>query len=184
VLLLARAADAQQCRLCENGTYCFLETLFVCPANSRSLPGSDNITDCVCIAGYYATADHVCRPCEPGFFCPGDESLQLCPGNSSSDVFAPSAADCFCVPGFSGTSDACAACPPGSAKHFNGSAACVLCAAGKFQASSAASECETCPLHTNTPGRTGSVAASACVSNPGYFSDTHIYSYTCICIYI
>ena len=66
-----RAADAQQCRLCENGTYCFDETLFVCPANSRSQPGSGNITACVCIAGHYATADHVCRPCEPGWFCPG-----------------------------------------------------------------------------------------------------------------
>jgi len=174
LVLVLRAADAQQCRLCENSTYCFLETQFICPVNSRSLPGSNNITDCVCIAGHYATEDHICRPCEPGFFCPGDESLQLCASNSSSDVFATSAADCFCVPGFSGSSSACAPCLPGSAKHGNGSAACVLCVAGKFQHLTATSECATCPLHTNTPGRTGSIAASACVSNPGYFNNIGI----------
>jgi len=171
VLLLMHPARAQQCRLCENGTYCFLETLFVCLLNSRSLPGSDNITDCVCIPGYYARDSDVCRPCELGSFCPGDESLQPCPRNSSSDVFAAGAADCFCVPGFSGASDACAACLPGSAQARNGSAACVLCAVGQFQDEFAASECRVCPPHTSTPGRTGSDDVSACVSNPGYFTD-------------
>ena len=175
ILLVAlRASDAQQCRLCENGTYCFLETLFVCPLNSRSLPGSGNITDCVCIAGFYAREDHICRPCEPGSFCPGDESLQLCPSSSLSDVFATSAADCFCVPGFSGLSSACTACLPGSAKHGNGSAACVQCVAGKFQDQTAGSECKRCPAHTSTPGITGSISASACVSNPGYFNNNGV----------
>ena len=93
-----RAVRAQQCRLCENGTYCFLETLFVCPLNSRSLPGSGNVTDCVCIAGHYATEDHSCLPCEPGSFCPGDESLQPCPSNG----FAVDLSDCFCSQGYTG----------------------------------------------------------------------------------
>jgi len=128
-----RVADAQQCRLCENGTYCFLETLFVCPLNSRSLPGSDNITNCVYIPGYYARDSIVCQPCEPGSFCPGNESLQPCPRNSSSNVFAAGAIDCFCVPGFSGANDACATCLQGSAQACNGSAACELCAVGQFQ---------------------------------------------------
>jgi len=174
-----RAADAQQCRLCENGTYCFDETLFVCPANSRSQPGSGNITACVCIAGHYATADHVCRPCEPGWFCPGDESLRACPGNSSSDVFAVDMSDCFCSPGYTGmlgpSVQECAACTSGSAKAGNGSAACVLCAPGTFQAAPAAAACNQCPAHSSTPGvtgaRHGSTAATACVSDPGYFSN-------------
>ena len=171
LILAVQRAQTQQCRLCENGTYCFLETQFICPDNSRSQPGSGNITDCVCIPGFYATQSHACRPCEPGFFCPGDERQVACPAHSLSDIFAVSATDCFCVAGFSGTSDACAACQPGSAKAVNGSAACVLCASGKYQDAPAERACTTCPTHTSTTGVTGSDAETACVSDPGYFSD-------------
>ena len=74
--LLARSADAQQCRLCEHGTFCFLENQYWCPTNSHSLAGSGNITDCVCLQGFFSTQhvdnDHACLPCAPGRFCPGD----------------------------------------------------------------------------------------------------------------
>jgi len=78
------------------------------------------------------------------------------------------------VPGFSGASSACAVCLPCSAKHGNGNVACVQGAAGKFQDWTAAHECILCSAHNNTPGRSGSVAASACVNNPGYFNNNGV----------
>jgi len=171
----ASMARAQQCRLCEHGTFCFLDAQYLCPTNSHSLPGSGNVTDCVCLPGYFSTQhvdnDHTCRPCEPGRYCPGDETSLACPQHSWSDAFAAGLTDCFCVPGHAEVAGGCVPCEPGTHKTDNGPQACGPCQPDSFSAAPGAGACTRCPPNTNTQDQTGSVSELACVSNAGYYSD-------------
>ena len=96
----------------------------VCPDGKYSLPGSDDVgdclcpahavsrqnarfvTECICNAGYYKefSAAHplggwYCRLCLPGEFC-FNNTNRTCPTHSSSHGVAKSYTDCFCNPGY------------------------------------------------------------------------------------
>ena len=111
IFLVLVCADAQQCRQCEPNTYCFLETKYLCPVHSVSSAGSDEASDCVCMAGYYLHADDdgVCVLCEAGYYCPGGLTQQRlqCPPNSISPSASSDADMCVCAPGYTEQSDSC-----------------------------------------------------------------------------
>jgi hypothetical protein len=50
---LAHAAEDHQCHYCELDTFCFVDTQYQCPQHSSSPAGSDDLTDCVCHAGFF-----------------------------------------------------------------------------------------------------------------------------------
>lgn len=94
-----------QCRLCEPEKFCLNNHLTVCPSHSVSSTGSDEISDCFCIAGYYQdapfTAGGSCKACEPKFSHSGHkkdvDGHLACPANSVSDAYSSTVADCLCV---------------------------------------------------------------------------------------
>jgi len=68
-----------------------------CPPYAYTVaPGS---AYCYCVPGAYPNGTYggVCVPCEPGFYCDGDQRL-ACPTNSVSPPGAASRADCVCDP--------------------------------------------------------------------------------------
>ena len=119
--------DLTLCQICRPGSYCPGGTAnftVVCPNNTYSLPGSDdvfdcqcpansvstrgsqNITECVCQSGYYKEfsllyppANWYCKVCNPGEFCFQNVNY-TCPAFSASLGSAQSLLDCFCQAGY------------------------------------------------------------------------------------
>ena len=71
-----------------------------CPQNSTSLEGSDELTDCVCNAGYFGANGNVCSPCPAGTFKILIGS-QNCTGLTSAEIadssVAPNASNSITV---------------------------------------------------------------------------------------
>ena len=106
-------AGSGSCTLCVSGSY--KETsgpgsCAPCPSHTSSASGSEELTDCECVAGYTVVVGVECRACDAGMFksVKGSAECQICPANSESAV---GSAICYCSPGFAGNDGgACAAC--------------------------------------------------------------------------
>lgn len=87
-----------------------------------------------CQSGYYSeTGASECKPCEPGFYCPGGTDKISCPSGTYGNE--------------SGLSK-CVECPAGT--YFSGTEAtsksqCEDCKEGTYSATNGSSECKTCP---------------------------------------
>ena len=84
----------------------FSNFIFFKSLHSTSVAGSNELTNCTCVAGYAAALDGVaCRACEVGTF----------KATAGSDELT----DCACLPGYAAASDgvACAACEAGTFKE-------------------------------------------------------------------
>ena len=120
--------------------------------------GADNISDCVCNAGYYkyGAHPHVCLNCPADSYCPGNNMQYECPQNSEAAVNSAAKEDCFCKPGFwrdSNTTDWCDVCPAGSYKHELGFQPCTVCPLHTFNedtASTAVTDCNNCPSNSSS----------------------------------
>ena len=171
----ARAAEDHQCHYCEPNTFCFVDTQYLCPQHSSSPAGSDDLTDCVCHAGFYRDPDDsaLCKECEADFYCPGGlAQLRLpCPSNAESIAGATHAGMCQCTLGFAVAGDClpyeCAACPGGAIKVAVGNVACTPCSAGEYSVSALA--CGACPALTQSPA--GSASLAVCVSVQGAYAE-------------
>jgi len=92
------------CAVCEAGFYC---TGFgsgggatQCDAHASSPAGSDDDSDCVCVAGYWRAPSHLCSACPLNRYCPGDDLLYACPSNSTAPALSTSEDNCTCDSGF------------------------------------------------------------------------------------
>lgn len=165
--------EEHQCSYCEPNTFCFVDTQYQCPQHSSSPAGSDELTDCVCHAGFYRDPDDsdVCKACEADFYCPGGlAQLRLpCPADAVSMPGSTHAGMCLCTPGFAAAGSIlpydCVACAGGSIKASTGNTACTPCAADEYAPSTVA--CAACPALTQSAP--GSASVEACVSVPGAF---------------
>jgi len=106
-----------------------------CPSRTSSASGSDELTDCVCVAGYTAASDGVaCSACEAGEYkaTMGVGNCTVCPSHTSSAEGSDEVADCVCLAGYSGPSDGvpCSACEAGTYKAVPGAGECSACPAG------------------------------------------------------
>lgn len=94
---------------------------------------------------YYSGKD--CETCQPGYYCPGDDTAYQCPaGQYSSTTGAVSCSDISA--GYYGSAGA-------TSNHGNGA-----CAQGSYSAAGS-SACTACPNGYTTSG-TGSTSSSAC----------------------
>ena len=173
--------DGGMCEECPEGTY---KDTFgsepcvnLCPANSNSPAGSDEITDCECNAGYEGDDGEVCTPCEAGKFTPtaGADDCTPCPPNSFSQVGSSEVTDCTCNRGYTGAlfyvkgGEICEACEAGTFKVTAGTGDCEQCPAGKFSDKLGAFSpdvCEVCPEGSSSPP--SSDDASDCQCNAGF----------------
>ena len=81
----------------------------LCPSNAYSRQNSKYVTECICDSGYfkefngaYVLGGWYCRLCLPGEFC-FNNTNKTCPENSFSMGVAKSFQDCYCNPGYKNT---------------------------------------------------------------------------------
>jgi hypothetical protein len=166
------AAGSSPCLPCMPGTYSNItsavdpEACTPCPGNSLSPAGSQDITNCSCIAGYTGPDGGECTSCRQGTYkteigqgkcnecLRGTYSLTVaatsnatcisCPPNSLSGQGADDQAACVCNAGYSGPNGGpCSPCAAGLFKNSNGSASCIPCRAGSY--ADTVSTCRQCP---------------------------------------
>ena len=163
------------CQPCRSGWYCpggFANFTVLCPNNTYSLAGSDEIydcicpnnsisrqnskfiTECVCQSGYYQEFSYLyppanwwCRPCTPGDYCFENQNLS-CPVHASSLSSAQSYTDCTCNPSFKNATNRtvqnyCEDCPVNS-----------WCTGGGLV--------ESCVAHAVAPVQSANYSACAC----------------------
>ena len=125
---------SDDCVTCEAGQYCPMRSDYwhQCPPYLTSRPGSAELSDCWCAAGYYGkSGEQQCFPCAPGSMCPGQrdnppgKAIETWPGMShecpaNADTRGLGAqANCTCAPGYHGgvvtdLDGKCTLCPRGS----------------------------------------------------------------------
>ncbi|MDW2975049.1 MAG: InlB B-repeat-containing protein [Alphaproteobacteria bacterium] len=170
-----------------------------CTANSSSAPGSDEISDCQCNAGYGGNAgvangtcticaagtyktdsgNSSCSACTAGYYCTGGANQTACTANSSSGAGSDAISDCKCNVGYGG-----------NAGVTNGT--CTICAAGKYKISSGNTSCSTCTAGyyctgganrtacaANSSSGAGSDEISDCKCNAGYGGNAGETNGTC-----
>jgi hypothetical protein len=159
-----------QCAACPAGTFSTSggtgTQCSVCPQNSRSLPYSTRLGDCVCDRGYTGPDGGICSPCAAGKFKDliGNHSCLPCSAHADSQT---GASKCYCIMGhYEANAGVCTPCGAGSYNDINGSVVCERCSAGKYSNATAATECLACPLHS-VSGQ-GSSYISNCTCSEGY----------------
>ncbi|KAJ1465804.1 hypothetical protein T484DRAFT_1591497, partial [Baffinella frigidus] len=114
-----------------------------CPANTDSVAGSDEVTDCKCNAGFTGNDGVACVACIAGTY-------KISSGNA---VCTPCAAEKY-----SGVVGAVA------------ESTCVNCPDNTFSSATAETTCSSCPI--NTFSSTGSGNVTDCRCNAGYTAGT------------
>ena len=162
----------------------------ICPMNSNTSAGAQNLTACRCIAGYTGQDGANCSACVPGSYKQllGDDACQLCPAakystaaasteclscpsNSTSLLGSNQLTDCTCLSGYTGDSgQVCVACPTGTFKAVNGSRACERCEAGSYSEQAGSTVCTSCTK--NSVGPIGSTSRLECLCEPGFTPNT------------
>lgn len=167
-----------------------------CPENSTSPAGSDDVSACLCAAGYELDGSN-CVPCADGFVKPlvGNhactacaagkytvaETCVDCPAFATSPEASSTIGSCQCTPGYTGADgSACTACAPGTYKVSVGSDSCDECTPGTYQYDTppfTTYACEQCPENTTSPS--GSYSISACQCRAGYLMSEDSSVLTC-----
>lgn len=171
-ILLLQMVGAQECELCEEGTWCYGGILHQCPPFSRSSEGSGDLSSCMCLNGYVADGLGNCTECSVAEYCYAGIA-KSCPPNSRAFRGAWLLEQCMCEEGFTGANTACGQCEAGKYKFWRGEEACLDCDANTFQAGLGATSedaCQSCG--GNSTSERGSASATACKCNAGFVSLT------------
>lgn len=140
------SAGASVCTPCGTGEICSGGQVGSCPDNSYAADAVADVSQCLCVAGYYGIAPN-CTLCTPGYYCPGGHNQTACTSNAVSPAGSTDSTQCFCDRGYYGVQNTdCTQCPEGS-----------WCWTGIQNA---------CPANMNSP--LGSSYQSNCSCNPGY----------------
>ena len=162
------------------------DNCLTCPQHSTSPSGSDEASDCLCVAGYEdsgAVGGLTCSICDSGFnssgmgtlceACPvstyasvqGSTICLDCPTHSSHELTGQtSLSSCNCLDGFSGSAGVCTACNPGSFTSEAGT--CTLCPSNTYSENYASFSCTSCPNFSTS--LQGSHLRYNCTCNEGY----------------
>lgn len=148
-------AVATACRPCPIGSYSDAAGAYACkscPVHSNASVGTDALTGCVCVPGYYGPDGGPCEGCPADSFCLGGVAATQCRPHSKSPPLSSAPADCKCDPGYysSASNITCRKCPAGFYCH--GDQHIEACAA-------------------NSSSLAGASAASACTCAPGMWRE-------------
>lgn len=166
-------AGNQACSACAPGSYENNNACSDCPDFSHSAEGSQDITACLCNAGYTGpdggactacldghykstTGSSACSPCSSDTYQAGEapyitaSTCLHCPGNSTSLQGSAYISDCVCLPGFIRNNNACRLCVAGNYCPAQNTE--IACAYGSFSL-------------------TGSDDSSDCICQPGYYGE-------------
>jgi len=189
-----------ECDVCGANTFCPEGSISEqsCTAFSQALPGSDEIADCECNAGYtlntHSSADYTCEPCETGKYkntigpqlcvdCPANKynedtgsdavgDCRDCDTNSASPTGSATVTACKCNIGYSGIPGAeCLECEAGKYRADLNSYICTPCAVNTYNVESGMDDsnaCIDCGETTSTQRASGQASGASCVCNAGY----------------
>jgi hypothetical protein len=138
------------CKPCVANTYkatISTDMCTACPNGTTSIEGSNDLSDCVCKAGYGVSLnDGVNGQCS---LCPrntyssntGTEPCLICPAGTGTASKSTQLIDCKCEKGYSGTADG---------------VECIPCVVGQYKTNTGIGQCLTCPHGTSSaPGSDG-----------------------------
>lgn len=170
--------------LCRSSALCRSLSCSLCPTNTVSPSGSDDILNCICDLGYTGPDGAACSACPPGTYknvdgsglcsdCAAGTYLNVsagsacvaCPaGDRSISLPATIFVDgCLCNAGYTGPDGGnCTACGAGTFKALNGSGSCGACPIDTFASSAGATACDACAEGTSTNGTTGRSVCFLC----------------------
>ncbi|KAJ1466741.1 hypothetical protein T484DRAFT_1646610 [Baffinella frigidus] len=134
-----------------------------CPLHTSSVSGSDNVTDCKCMAGHNGTTDGVeCTACLIGEYTDrvGVGHCSMCPTGTSS-VGGSQLTGCKCVTGYTGI----------SRPRLTDGTVCTACETGTYKPTIGTGECVAGPWHTTSPE--GSDNVTYCTCWTGYTSESN-----------
>lgn len=150
------------CSNCEVGSYSLAAAVecTTCPVATTSAVGSDELTDCVCMAGHTGTDGERCTQCDAGTYkhVVGGSVCLTCPVNSFS---VRGSSHCECNPEHIRDSDgvSCIPCQQGYSDDLDG-VPCNVCSMG-YTVDSDGMSCKAC-LATPYKNTLGSDLCSAC----------------------
>ncbi|KAJ1486806.1 hypothetical protein T484DRAFT_1666447 [Baffinella frigidus] len=153
------ASSSSACTSCEVGAYnsaMGVGQCTPCPAGTSSASGSDELTDCMCVAGFNGTSDGAaCTACEPGSFKSGNGTGQCstCPSNHPES--AGGSALCQCSAGFTGADGG----------------TCAACVVGEYKAAAGPGSCTACPSHASSASGSNYLTDCKCVAGYTAASD-------------
>lgn len=151
--------SSQDCKACSAGFYCDNNTVFQCPPNSSSLPGSSKISDCFCLAGFFNETGVGCRRCKSNHFCINQTAETLCSPSCQGFTFASSLCN--------STADlVCTRCP--STFSQGGTPAACICPNNFYN--NHGSNCSRCPENSNSS--VNSFGLQSCTCNNGFYNIT------------
>ena len=168
------------CTPCAEGEFCENGMVGICPANSYSPSGSNDVADCGCMPGFYGALGQ-CTACDGNYYCPGGDVRVACTDHGVSPPGATAASQCYCDRGYYGVNNsACIICPENSwcwtgvqtscpqntwsptlssyqtncvcNAGYTGpnGGPCTACAQGSFKAVRGTSECTVCTAGTSS----------------------------------
>ena len=174
-----------------------IDVCIVCPPNSISLSGSNEMTDCICKDGWHGELGGPCDFCQIGEWCTGG-SRYFCLEFATSLNGSTEITDCNCIPGYygphGGQCQSCTAddyCPGGELSHDcpdhasspTGSAYVTDCVCiGGYEGPNGGT-CNRCPVDTycnsgdlsscptHSVSLSGSDQLTDCSCSPGYFGE-------------
>lgn len=173
MLIMVSAVQSEHlvCEICPENTWCHNDLLYRCPSHSTSHIGSDNVTFCMCKAGFYQVNNHSCLPCEQDHYCQNEIQYE-CPENTTSPMYSTSQTACVCAQGYGG--DTCTVCPRGTYKSSSSNDECVQCGIGKYgllYGATDVSVCLPCPDHSTSAAGSGSRNDCECVDGYESYAD-------------
>lgn len=170
-------SNCQQCNIGDYKPSVGNETCTDCPdPDTTSAIGSDELVDCVCLAGYYypdASNSQECDPCPQGSFQSG-QGQSFCStcgtGGTTEQSASVSASQCVANAGYTGADGSASftPCPSGTYKGDTGSAACTPCPADSSHSGTAATTINTCTCNSGFTGADGGVCTQC---TAGTFDD-------------
>ena len=162
-----------------------------CPINFFHVFGEQELACVPCQSG--STTQHnasnssaMCVVCPAGFFVAEAGDCRSCHQHATS--LSGTVGSCTCDAGYAPDGDSCAPCADGYYKGLPGNEACAACSTGKVGAAVQTrtyenTSCVVCPAHTywaattkcencttNSQSAAGSVNATSCHCNAGYFA--------------
>jgi hypothetical protein len=157
-----------QCIPCEPNSWCRLDNIYPCPANTASPAGNSYQYNCKCNAGYFGEGGWNSTQAFPGQITP--------PANwNNVNCEACSAGKYSSATGVS-LSNTCLACSAGTYSTVIAawnSSTCALCKAGTYLTgvgSNQSSACDLCQKGTYSTGTGASLPSVCSACNPGTYS--------------
>ena len=178
--VVGSGSSTSPCQPCEQNTYCPPEntvtatSVNVCPDNSNSPAGSDELTDCKCNMGYAGPDGQACQICDFNYYTDaiGSPSCLACPEYSTTTNQASTSINlCECDKFYkrsgSGESTVChRECGPGF-EASDDESRCVGCRVSHYKPDYGDHDCTECPgvSYSLVQNQT---ALNSCICPQGY----------------